>query len=86
VCPPDARQSAEKVSRNYSSQYEAVGESDSQDFDVPIPTGRLGRCGQGFTVTCSDIEAIKLIEDSAVMAGQVVDMLGVDMSLGYIVI
>jgi hypothetical protein len=43
------------------------------DFDV---------AGVGFTVTCSDLEAIKLVEDSAVMAGQVVDMLGVDMSLG----
>jgi hypothetical protein len=43
------------------------------DFDV---------AGVGFTVTCSYLEAIKLVEDSAVMAGQVVDMLGVDMSLG----
>jgi hypothetical protein len=41
---------------------------------------------EGFMVTCSDEEALKLIEDSAVTAGQVVDMLGVDMSLGYIVI
>jgi hypothetical protein len=29
-----------------------------------------------------DKEAVKLVEDSAVTAGQVVDMLGVDMSLG----
>jgi hypothetical protein len=33
-------------------------------------------------VTCSDEEALNLVEDSAVMAKQVVDMLGVDMSLG----
>jgi hypothetical protein len=33
-------------------------------------------------VTCSDEEALKLIEDSTVAAGQVIDMLGVDMSLG----
>jgi hypothetical protein len=38
--------------------------------------------GEGFTVTWSDEEAIKLIEDSAVMAGHGVDMLGVDTSLG----
>jgi hypothetical protein len=38
--------------------------------------------GEGFTTTCSDEEALKLVEDSAVMAGHVVDMLGVDMSLG----
>jgi hypothetical protein len=42
--------------------------------------------GEGFMVTCSDEEALKLIEDSAMTAGQVVDMLRVDMSLGYIVI
>jgi hypothetical protein len=38
--------------------------------------------GQGFVMTCRDKEALKLVEDSVVMAGQVVDMLGVDMSLG----
>jgi hypothetical protein len=38
--------------------------------------------GEGFVVTCSDEEALKLVEDSAKTAGQVVDMLGVDMSLG----
>jgi hypothetical protein len=37
--------------------------------------------GEGFTVTCSDEEALKLIEDSAVTAGHIVDMLGVDMFL-----
>jgi hypothetical protein len=43
----------------------------------------LDATGEGFTTTCSDEEALKLVEDSAVMAGHVVDMLGVDMSLGY---
>jgi hypothetical protein len=38
--------------------------------------------GEGFTATCNDEEASKLIDDSAVMAGQVVVMLGVDMPLG----
>jgi hypothetical protein len=33
-------------------------------------------------VTCNDDEALKLVEGSAKTAGQVVDMLGVDMSLG----
>jgi hypothetical protein len=32
-------------------------------------------------MTCSDDEALKLVDDSTVMAGHVVDMLGVDMSL-----
>jgi hypothetical protein len=39
------------------------------------------QAGEGFAVTCSDEEALKLVEDSAKIAGQVVDMLGVDMSL-----
>jgi hypothetical protein len=38
--------------------------------------------GEGFVVTCNDEEALKLVEDSTMMVGHVVDMLGVDMSLG----
>jgi hypothetical protein len=45
------------------------------------PQADLDAVGEGFTVTWSDEEALKLVEDSTVMAGQVVDMLGVDMSL-----
>jgi hypothetical protein len=46
------------------------------------PRADLDAAGEGFTVTYSDEEALKLIEDSAVMVGHIVDMLGVDMSLG----
>jgi hypothetical protein len=46
------------------------------------PRADLDAVGEGFVVTCSDEEALKLIEDSAVMVGQIIDMLGVDMSLG----
>jgi hypothetical protein len=46
------------------------------------PRANLDMVGEGFAVTCSDEEALKLVEDSAKTAGQVVDMLGVDMSLG----
>jgi hypothetical protein len=46
------------------------------------PRADLDMVGEGFMVTCSDEEALKLIEDSAMTAGQIIDMLGVDMSLG----
>jgi hypothetical protein len=46
------------------------------------PEANLDVVGEGFVVTCSDEEALRLVEDSAMMVGQVVDMLGVDMSLG----
>jgi hypothetical protein len=46
------------------------------------PRANLDVVGEGFAVTGSDEEALKLVENSAVTAGQVVDMLGVDMSLG----
>jgi hypothetical protein len=46
------------------------------------PHANLDAAGEGFTVTCTDKEALKLVEDSAVITRQVVDMLGVDMSLG----
>jgi hypothetical protein len=47
----------------------------------PYPLADLDVMSEAFTVTCSDEEALKLIENSAMMAGQVIDMLGVDMSL-----
>jgi hypothetical protein len=46
------------------------------------PRANLDAAGEGFAVTCSDEEALKLVEDSTKTAGQVVDMLGVNMSLG----
>jgi hypothetical protein len=42
----------------------------------------MDAAGKGFTATCSDEEAMKLVEDSAVTARQVIDILGVDMTLG----
>jgi hypothetical protein len=46
------------------------------------PRANLDMVVECFAVTCGDEEALKLVGDSIVMAGQVVDMLGVDMSLG----
>jgi hypothetical protein len=46
------------------------------------PQADLDATGEGFAVTCIDEEALKLVVDSTMIAGQVVDMLGVDMSLG----
>jgi hypothetical protein len=43
------------------------------------PQVDLDAAGEGFTMTCSDEKALKLIE-SAVMVRHVIDMLGVDMS------
>jgi hypothetical protein len=39
------------------------------------PWADLDMAGEGFTVTCNDEEALKLIEDSSMTVGQVVDML-----------
>jgi hypothetical protein len=46
------------------------------------PRADLDVASDGFVTTCSDEEALKLVRDSFVTAGQNVDMLGVDMSLG----
>jgi hypothetical protein len=46
------------------------------------PQADLDVVGEGFTATCIDEKALKLVEDSTVTAGQVVDLLGVHMSLG----
>jgi hypothetical protein len=46
------------------------------------PRADLDAVGEGFVMTCSDEEALKLIEDSVVTVGQIIDMLRVDMSLG----
>jgi hypothetical protein len=46
------------------------------------PRVDLDAACEGFTVTCSDEESLKLIKDSVVTVGHNVDMLPVDMSLG----
>jgi hypothetical protein len=46
------------------------------------PRADLYAAGEGFDVTYSDKEVLKLVEDSAKTARQDVDMLGVNMSLG----
>jgi hypothetical protein len=46
------------------------------------PLADLDTAGEGFMVTCTDEEALKLVKDSIVATRQVIDMLVVDMSLG----
>jgi hypothetical protein len=46
------------------------------------PWANLDVAGEGFTATCSDNEALKMVEDSVVMAECIVDMLPGDMSQG----
>jgi hypothetical protein len=46
------------------------------------PWANLDVTDEGFAMTYSDEEALKLVEDSAKTAVQDVDMLEVDMSLG----
>jgi hypothetical protein len=46
------------------------------------PRANLDTASEGLTATCTDEEALKLVEDSTLAVGQVIDMLGVDMSLG----
>jgi hypothetical protein len=46
------------------------------------PRADLDTAGEGFIATCSNEEALKLVEDSVVTEERIVDMLGVDMSLG----
>jgi hypothetical protein len=60
----------------------AIGESNSGYHEAPIPLADLDMVGEGFAVTCTDEEVLKLVEDSTATARQVINMLGVDMSLG----
>jgi hypothetical protein len=46
------------------------------------PWADLDTASKGFAATCRDEEALKLVEDSAMTVGNIMDMLGVDMSLG----
>jgi hypothetical protein len=45
------------------------------------PWADLDTAGERFAATCSDEEALKLIEDTVVTVEHIIDMLGVDMSL-----
>jgi hypothetical protein len=44
------------------------------------PRADLDATGEGFVATCSDDEALKLVEDSSVTTERIVDILPVDMS------
>jgi hypothetical protein len=71
--------------RSWETILSNIRQSVSLTLGIPktlYPRADLDAMGQGFVMTCRDKEALKLVEDSVVMAGQVVDMLGVDMSLG----
>jgi hypothetical protein len=46
------------------------------------PRADFDTVGEGFVTTCSDDEGLKLVEDSAVTAEHIVDMLQVDISIG----
>jgi hypothetical protein len=46
----------------------------------PYPWVDLDAVGEGFATTCSTDEASKLVEDSAVMVSQVMEMIPIDMS------
>jgi hypothetical protein len=46
------------------------------------PRADLDVAGEGFAATYINEEALKLIEDSAVMAGHIIDMLAIDLPLG----
>jgi hypothetical protein len=45
------------------------------------PQANLDAAGEGFMVTCKEEEASKLVDDSAMTASQVMEMLSVDMQL-----
>jgi hypothetical protein len=59
-----------------------IKQSVSLTLRILNPQAGLDEVGEGFAATCSDEESFKLIEDSAVIAGHIVDMLPLDMSLG----
>jgi hypothetical protein len=44
------------------------------------PRADLDAAGMGFATTCSTDKASKLVEDSAVMVSQVMEMIPIDMS------
>jgi hypothetical protein len=44
------------------------------------PRADLDAAGDGFAVTYTDEEALKLMEDSALMADRIIDMVPLDMS------
>jgi hypothetical protein len=46
------------------------------------PWADLDTAGEGCAMTYSDEEALKIIEDSTMTVGHIMDMLRVDMSLG----
>jgi hypothetical protein len=58
-------------------QHEAGGEFNTRDSQVPLPRADLDVAGDDFAVTCTDEEGLKLMEDSTLMTGRIVEMVPV---------
>jgi hypothetical protein len=64
----------------HSCQHEVGSKFNPQDSQVPLPRADLDAAGDGFAATYIGEEALKLVEDSALMADRIVDMVRIDMS------
>jgi hypothetical protein len=72
---------------NHSQEIILVNMQQSASLTLGIlkslyPQADLDAMDEGFATTCSDEEALKLVEDSTMSSRQMVVMLGIDMSLG----
>jgi hypothetical protein len=72
--PPDARQPATRSREIILSNMRQSASLTLRILKSLYPWADLDAVGEGFVVTYSDEEALKLMEDSTIMAGQIVDM------------
>jgi hypothetical protein len=63
-----------------SCQHEAGNEFNPWNSHVLLPRVDLDTARDGFAMTCTDKEALNLMEDSALIANRIIDMVPVDMS------
>jgi hypothetical protein len=60
-------------------QHEVGTEFNPRCSQVPLPQADLDAVDDGFAVTCTEEDALKLTEDSALTADRIVDMVLVHM-------
>jgi hypothetical protein len=67
--------------RGYSCQHGTIIKLNPWDLKVSLPQANLDATGEGFVATFIEEESNKLVEDSTMIASQIMEVLPVDMQL-----
>jgi hypothetical protein len=78
-CPHAPGYATDSIPRDNYLHHEESFKLNSWDLEIPLPWANLDVAGEGFTATCTEEEAGKLVKDFVESATRVIEMILVDM-------